>query len=507
MSDASVAAALRSHSQLVVVEAPAGCGKTFQGADYAREAAGYIGDGRVLIVTHTHAACDVFAKRTSCAQRHVDIRTIDSLICQLTAAYHLALDLPADTSAWARSQEDGYDQLALRAARLLRSSPMIGHALAKRYPAVICDEHQDASADQHAIAMACYEGGAKLRIFGDPMQRIYGSNDSVAREADCRRWQDLKEKADTCENLDYPHRWSNGSALLGEWILAARDTLSSGKQLNLFGNLPPSLSVIVAENKSQRYGGYMLDRTHAKPIYSLVEKSSSLLVMSPHNATVKSLRACFGRRIPIWEGHVRDSLTELIASFDSHSGNAVHITKGVIDFLNRVATGFSPSAFGKTLLTEVLNGCIGKRTKKPATLQDLGRIIIREPNHKGVAKMLQKLDELIVGDAAFRTIKIDYRREFCDAIRLGAFDDPCAGFHEMLRRRTHARLTPPTKAISTIHKAKGLECDHALLIPCDAQHYNDTDAARCRLYVALSRAMHSLSIVVSRTNPSPLIVL
>ena len=38
MSDGSVRAALRSDAPLVVVEAPAGCGKTHQGADYAREA-------------------------------------------------------------------------------------------------------------------------------------------------------------------------------------------------------------------------------------------------------------------------------------------------------------------------------------------------------------------------------------------------------------------------------------------------------------------------------------
>ena len=80
MSDASVAAALRSSERLVVVEAPAGCGKTFQGAQYARDIAESIGGGRVLILAHTHAAVDVFASRTREAGRHVDIRTIDSLI-------------------------------------------------------------------------------------------------------------------------------------------------------------------------------------------------------------------------------------------------------------------------------------------------------------------------------------------------------------------------------------------------------------------------------------------
>jgi CRISPR/Cas system-associated endonuclease/helicase Cas3 len=36
MSDESVRAALRSDAPLVVIEAPAGCGKTHHGADYAR---------------------------------------------------------------------------------------------------------------------------------------------------------------------------------------------------------------------------------------------------------------------------------------------------------------------------------------------------------------------------------------------------------------------------------------------------------------------------------------
>ncbi|MGE3774812.1 MAG: ATP-binding domain-containing protein [Gammaproteobacteria bacterium] len=64
---------------------------------------------------------------------------------------------------------------------------------------------------------------------------------------------------------------------------------------------------------------------------------------------------------------------------------------------------------------------------------------------------------------------------------------------------------PPSKSIATIHKAKGLECENALLIPCDKAHFPDTDAARCRLYVALSRARRSLTLVVSAASPSPLL--
>jgi DNA helicase-2/ATP-dependent DNA helicase PcrA len=87
MSDASVSAALRSAAKLVVVEAPAGCGKTYQGASYARDIADSVGSGRVLILTHTHAACSVFHSRRLGLGSHVEIRTIDSLISELADAY------------------------------------------------------------------------------------------------------------------------------------------------------------------------------------------------------------------------------------------------------------------------------------------------------------------------------------------------------------------------------------------------------------------------------------
>ena len=374
-----------------------------------------------------------------------------------------------------------------------------------RYPIVICDEHQDANADQHTIAMACHEGGALLRIFGDPMQLIYGNTNKAAIKLDCQRWQNLKQQAEVFDELDTPHRWSNGAGELGQWILSARDALRNGGKIDLRGRLPPCVSVIVAENQSQQYGVYSLSKSDAKPIYALEKNTSSLLVLATQNATVRALRAFFGRRLPIWEGHVRESLSELITTIETHKGHAANIVEGVVTFLGHVAKGFSPSAFGNTLLAEVSSGCVEKRRKKPATLQALGRIILEQPDHQGVANMLERLSKLIATDPAFTTVKIDYHREFWDAVRIGRFDDPSEAFDEILRRRTHARPSPPEKAISTVHKAKGLERSDVLLIPCDAQHFRDTPAARCSLYVSMSRAMRSLTIVVSRKNPSPLV--
>ena len=194
MSDDSVRAALRSSARLVVIEAPAGCGKTFQGASYAREVAEDLSAGRPLVLTHTHAACSVFSNGTAGCARRVEIRTIDSVIGAIASAYHIGLGLPADVATWIRSRNDGYSEVATKVANILERYPMIAASLARRYPVVICDEHQDSSADQHAIVMSLLAQGARVRIFADPMQSIFRDKGtgSIARAWD---WETLKGEA------------------------------------------------------------------------------------------------------------------------------------------------------------------------------------------------------------------------------------------------------------------------------------------------------------------------
>jgi superfamily I DNA/RNA helicase len=108
---------------------------------------------------------------------------------------------------------------------------------------------------------------------------------------------------------------------------------------------------------------------------------------------------------------------------------------------------------------------------------------------------------------AFGTIEIDHSKEFWEAVRLGDYESPDIGLAEITHRRTYTRPSPPTRAISTIHKAKGLECESVILLPVNADTFPDKEDARCLLYVGLSRATHRLQLVLSRTNPSPLFVI
>lgn len=506
MSDASVAAALRSAASLVVIEAPGGCGKTHQGALYAADAAAE-SKGRILILTHTHAACDVFATRTAASQNKVEIRTLDSLIGQIASAYHASLDLPVDVGMWSRTNDDGYNRVAGKIAHLLDQKAIIARAVVRRYPLIICDEHQDATAAQDQIIFALHRAGAHIRIFADPMQRIFGGRNAAAIAAEIKRWTDLKGQAEAFEELDTPHRWAETNLALGEWILAARARLRDGGQIDLRGALPNGLHVIRADNSARAPGQYQLSRQQRVPLTQRLRLLNSVLVVAAHNKTVSSLRAFFNRSMPIWEGHTRDALDGLCNGVRTHSGNPLEIGKIAVGFVSNVATGFSPTAYSRLLLEEIEQGCTKSRTRKPATIQSLGRIILDEPNHRGIGKFLTTLRTLTREDQAFAPIKIDLSREFNDAIQLGRFENADEGLAETARRRAHVRTAVPSKAISTIHKAKGLEFPHVVMAACDRQHFSDTKASRAKLYVGLSRATESLTLLVSHTRPTPLLLI
>lgn len=504
MSDDAVNAALRSDATLVTIEAPAGCGKTHQGADYARDIVVNASHQRVLILTHTHAACSVFAERTRGTGSRVEIRTIDSLIAAVAGSYHSGLDIPPDPSAWVRQRQHGHAELAVKVAKLINRYPMIAGSLAKRYPVVICDEHQDSSGDQHALVMALHRNGTKVRIFADPMQKIFRETNLPGANPPYD-WKQLCTTAETTAELDHPHRWDDGCPQLGAWTLWARTALKAGNKIDL-RHTPPSVRVVYAENQAQKILDYRISSAQRAPIDEFVSNQSSLLVLTRHNDSARALRSMFNRRIALWEGHTRSALEKLIGVL-SDGPSAETIAQTIVSFMSEVGKGFSPSAFGNLFEQNVREGCTRNARGKPATIQSLARFIVAEPDHRGVAKMLRRLSELCNEDTAFSDIEIDCRREFWEAIRLGDFKTPADGFAEITNRRTYTRPKPPERAISTIHKAKGLECGSVIVMPCDGKTFPDRPDARCLLYVALSRAKSELMLVVSRDNPSPLVLL
>jgi superfamily I DNA/RNA helicase len=499
VSDDRVRDALRSDEPLVVIEAPAGCGKTYQAASYALELASKAAAPRTLVLTHTHAACSVLRERTSGAGGRVEIRTIDSLIVRMASAYHQGLGLPADVSTWVIQRPDGYAEVAALVSALLKRHPMIGAALARRYPVAICDEHQDSSGDQHEIVMTLLRHRARVRVFADPMQTIFAK----ARSSPPYDWAALTAAANVVAALETPHRWTSGCRALGEWVLAARQALKAGGRVDLT-RIPSSVSLVFAENQARRNLEYQVPGAARRPIDAFEKAQQSLLILTRYNGTAASLRSFFNRRIPLWEGYTRSELEKLVNACRAEQGNGGPIASAIVTFMGEVGIGFTQSAFGAALVNEVVAGCNERRRGKPKLIQELARLLVAEPDHRGVGKLLRRLSELRLSDEAFSAVKVDRSREFAEAMRLADFENVDDGLAALTHRRAYSGAQPPARAVSTIHKAKGLECGGVIVMPCDSKTFPDRPDARCLLYVALSRAKDRLLLVLSREDPSPL---
>jgi DNA helicase-2/ATP-dependent DNA helicase PcrA len=61
--------------------------------------------------------------------------------------------------------------------------------------------------------------------------------------------------------------------------------------------------------------------------------------------------------------------------------------------------------------------------------------------------------------------------------------------------------------MSTIHKARGLECESVIVMPCDARSFPETSDGHCLFYVALGRPKSELMFVLSAEKPRSLLIL
>ena len=483
-------------------------GRPTKGADYAREIAVAGGSSRLLILTHTHAACSVFSDRTKGAGSRIEIRTIDSVIAHIASAYHAGLGLPADTAAWVRQREGRLRGARRQRRPLLKRHPMIAASLAQRHPVVICDEHQDSSGDQHAIVMALLEQGARLRVFADPMQKIFRDKMRVGSSPACD-WEELTWPGPAFEQLDFPHRWTTGCPQLGQWTLKRANALKGGRdnrsakrtcrQASASSLQRTKLRETSITSSHVRIGSRLMRLNGARDPFSYLPVTTT--PPDPSGAfSTAAFRSGKATPAPGWK-------SSWMLSIRTSQGDRAALAAAIVAFMGDVGKGFSPSAFGNRFEKEARDGCTGNRRGKPATIQELARFLVADADHRGVAKMLRRLSDLKATDSNFADVEMDCHREFWDAIRLGDFDTADAGFAEITHRRIYSRPKPPEKAISTIHKAKGLECDSVIVMPCDAKTFPDKPDARCLLYVAISRGKRRLLLVVSRISPSPLLTI
>ena len=171
-----------------------------------------------------------------------------------------------------------FDDLGALFWKLLRNNPAVAAAYGSRYPIVIADEHQDASALQDAVARKF--GTRRLIVMADEMQLIHGF-----RGARQERIEAHRSECGAQETLRTTHRW-HGSAELGEWLLAVRERLQG--QL---ANAPQPEAVAIRKTDGAR--GFNGVKTAVKFAVASAFKHGhkSIAVLARTNQDVAQLRS------------------------------------------------------------------------------------------------------------------------------------------------------------------------------------------------------------------------
>lgn len=482
---------LHSDAPVVMIEAAGGCGKTTKAAKYAREAAVRLTSGKVLLLSHTHAACGEFQRKCATLDKKIDVETCDSFCLKAIGAYARPLGLPWPIESHLDRSDRGipFAALSKKAAELFHRAPTVARAVATHFPVIVLDEHQDASVFQHDVVRLLREiGGSNLRIFGDPMQAIHPASDNGYVD-----WNAAWASADATGSLNEPHRWAD-AAELGDWIMACRSALRAGNPICL-RDAPACVS-------ANSYNG-LAGRERFRDVPVASREVHGFLDGAPGSAAVltflgnmaKSTAQAGRWRAPLNEGAQLDELDALIQMMEAQAGNAPGLAGAFLDFLAVIGVGLTAD------MSKGLRGRLGASINREraggnqAAWLDCLEPIYLSPDHRGMAVAMRMVRD---------TLPTGYTIRFGDhGWALCAFDrtdDPRA-FRSALGRIRRRRKWPP-QMVSTIHKAKGLEFDHVLLCPVDRHQYPDGVLGARLLYVALSRAKRSIRLVLAGDTPS-----
>ena len=285
--------------------------------------------------------------------------------------------------------------------------------------------------------------------------------------------------------------------------------MSDGGVIDLTGHAAGRTHRSLRREQGQEVRRLRARQTQTASLSTLfVESQNSLLVLTGTIKTARALSWHFSTgAFRFGKGTCAIGLEKLVNAITAADGDSGKLGSAIVDIHGRYRQGIQSVRFWRCVQQEISEGCAKPRKGKPAAIQELARCVLKNPNHRGVAAMLRHLEERKAARTrpsrrSNSTITANSRR------RSGweDFADAETGLAEITHHRTYARPKPPAKAISTIHKAKGLECDSVVVMPCDAKTFPDKkDDTRCLLYVALSRATETPDARAVQRQPEPFV--
>lgn len=472
MGSDAVEAMLASRRGFAV--AAAGCGKT----ELLGRLVADRRSGRQLVLTHTHAGVAAIKKRLADLRVPPDkfhLATIAGWCLRYGVAYPSISGLPID------AESDPDWEGAYPGAEKVCRSALGRRVLRESYDGVLVDEYQDCSLKQHAVVRALGDC-IPSRGVGDPLQTVFGFRDDPVVP-----WTTIRTDFDVLDDaLRDPWRWRRPgcNAQLGEWLVDARRQLETNKRLVIADDAP----VVWMRHDP----GVVAAEVWAAACRDAGQPSETVVAILKWPSPCKELARRLGGRWPIVEKFDDPGLLRLGARLSDADGPTVidELVEFVAERMTTMGTELRP-------IVEAIKAGrgVGRFTKHPEHATRLAALE-REPNPTNALAWLDG----VLSDREWWL----YRRECVYQLR-AALRECAGGTFALLpdavaasrTRARHRGRQAHRRTIGTPLLVKGLEFDHALLL-WEPDHLSVEG-----LYVALTRASKSLTIVSSSRTLSP----
>jgi hypothetical protein len=386
--------------------------------------------------------------------------------------------------------------------RLMRTYPGIADAFAARYPAIIADEHQDASALQDAFVRTF--GAKKLVVLADPMQLIHGFRGARVERLD-------QHEADGARRLELRtgHRW-HGDPTAAEWLLALRTRLEGGQR----DAAPPS-SLRIDRTPANRGFNGMKPPTRYAVLRAFAAGAGSVAVVACPNAEVAQLRNYLagqglyprqlGSGIDFEEAREDIEQLPLLGDSESVARHALARITALVPTL--------PAAVFTQVERRLTAGGVNTAGRQPGLeargiLDALSLIYDEGTSHyfravvAGIDSCANHGHHLPRGDAV-RTL-----RQTAEDIHPQEAD-----LEAVLQRYGEVAIEASHRApriakglfVMTVHQSKGKEFDAVVLVNASARYFPDNEESRRLFYVAVTRATKSWTVIAPLGSESPLL--
>jgi hypothetical protein len=475
---------------MLLIEAPAGYGKTHEAVLAASTVAQTIPEGqKVLFLTHTNGARETFNRRLKGGA--AVMKTIHAFAAELVELYSAPLGLPRPLEPF--RGKPSFDDMITLARQILERRPEIARGLAIRHPMIIVDEYQDCSEAQHQlIQLIANSAPTRLRLFGDDLQAIY---EFVGALVD---FGEMTANHPTV-HLTTPWRWRDHSAM-AQFVVEARRALVAAEPIDLT-DLPTCVTV-------SRWDGAVPGPTqkgHAPQCITAVRAclGGNTVVLTSHNSHALGLREKLPGHGRYHEGSDHEPARVLLADVIYAAGDPQALAALLVGAMQKWGQGMTKPYREQVTAICTDNGVVLGGKRKIVPFSRLCEELYAEPNVAAWLRCLRSVLDGQHGIEGWRAVRVD--QIFLMArLRPGPDDDPSALLHAESRARDAIRPAP-NRGFMVIHKAKGFEFDEVVLPYCAGSLFQDELPSRRRMYVAISRAQKRLHFLVPTTDPTPLL--